>query len=66
MQLLGFENGFLGRLQYGVEVTQDAHRQNDVRIFATLEQVGRTSSTMPQIKEMFFLWVPWSISVVLD
>lgn len=38
--LLGFENGTLGRLQHGVEAAQDAHWQDNIRIFAALVQVA--------------------------
>jgi hypothetical protein len=37
-QLFGFENGFLRRLQYCVQASQDAHRQNHVGILAALER----------------------------
>ena len=38
--LLGFEHGLLRRLQHGVHAAQDAHGQDDVGIFAALEQVA--------------------------
>jgi|ERR1700730_2521098 hypothetical protein len=39
-QLFGLKDGILCRLQHGVEAAQDAHRQDNVRIFAALEEVA--------------------------
>src|ERR1039458_3400113 len=38
--LLGFEHSFLRWLQYGVHAAQDKHGQDDVGVFAALEQVA--------------------------
>ncbi len=38
--LLGFEDGLLCRLKHSVHAAQDAHGQDNVRIFAALEQVA--------------------------
>jgi hypothetical protein len=40
MVCLGIEDIFFGRLQHGIDAAQDAHRQDDIRIFAALEQVA--------------------------
>ena len=39
--LLGFEHGLLRRFQHGVHAAQDAHGQDDVGIFAALEEVAQ-------------------------
>ena len=38
--LLGFEDCFLRRFKDGIHAAQNAHGQDDVRIFAALEQVA--------------------------
>ena len=38
--LLGFEHGLLRRLQHGIHPAQDAHGQDDIGVFAALEQVA--------------------------
>jgi len=39
--LLGFEHRFLGRLQHRIHAAQNEHGQNNVRVFAALEQIAQ-------------------------
>ncbi len=39
--LLGIEHLLLGRLQHRIEPTQNAHRQDYIRIFAALEEIAQ-------------------------
>jgi hypothetical protein len=54
---LGFEHAFLGRLEHRVHAPDHAHGQDDIGVFASLEEIPQDVVGIPQMKETILLCV---------